>query len=224
MDGDLVPLKRLVNLCSQVCGDKASIIIDEAHSGGVFGNNGSGYVCERNMENHPRIVARVVTLGKAFGVQGAFVLGSTVLKTYLLNYCRPLIYSTAMAPAYAASVLAAYDLMMQDKNVAAARSNVFFLSEYFHYVLKKAGFQSSSVLQTKYYVTGVLIPGADACLHVATEMQDRGFGVMAVRSPTVSPGKERLRIVIHAYNTAETINRFVQNLAEVVDKVGLARL
>ena len=94
MDGDIAPLKKLVDLKNSY---GAELIVDEAHSGGIYGTAGQGLVFELGLIEE--VFARVITFGKAWGNAGAVVLGSLALKEYLVNFARPFIYSTAPSPA-----------------------------------------------------------------------------------------------------------------------------
>ena len=91
MDGDEGPLSKIADLCEKY---GALLIVDEAHSTGIYGENGAGLVCQYGLEN--RVYARVHTFGKALGFHGAAVVGSHVLRDYLINYSRSFIYTTAI--------------------------------------------------------------------------------------------------------------------------------
>ena len=89
------PMEEIVAIAEEF---NANVIVDEAHGVGVFGHNGGGLCQELGLES--KIFCRVATFGKAFGIHGAAMLGSTTLKSYLINYARPLIYSTALPGIY----------------------------------------------------------------------------------------------------------------------------
>ena len=105
MDGDLAPLAEIADLCDRY---QASLIVDEAHATGVIGSKGEGLVQSLGLTQ--RCFARIHTFGKALGCHGAVVLGSENLRGYLINFCRPLIYSTALPPASVAAIQAAYEI------------------------------------------------------------------------------------------------------------------
>lgn len=65
-------------------------------STGVFGDQGRGVVSALGLEAHPALLAEMHSFGKALGVHGAVVVGSATLKEFLVNYARPLIYSTSL--------------------------------------------------------------------------------------------------------------------------------
>lgn len=94
MDGDFAPLEAMAALCERV---GAFLIVDEAHSTGVYGPQGSGTVRELGLEIKYKnaFACRVHTFGKAMGCHGAVVCGSQVLIDYLVNYARSFIYTTA---------------------------------------------------------------------------------------------------------------------------------
>ncbi|KAJ6789796.1 hypothetical protein PWT90_02347 [Aphanocladium album] len=95
MDGDVAPLAEIVACVRQrLPHGNGHIIVDEAHSTGIIGQRGRGLVCHLGLEDH--IWARVHTFGKAMGCAGAIVLCSPTTKSYLINYARSLIYTTAL--------------------------------------------------------------------------------------------------------------------------------
>src|SRR5207249_2240995 len=81
MDGDKAPLQQLINLCQQY---HANVIVDEAHATGVIGNKGEGLVQALGLQK--KCFARVHTFGKACGVHGAIILGTGILRHYLINF------------------------------------------------------------------------------------------------------------------------------------------
>ncbi len=108
MDGHVAPLRRLCDLAEQY---DAILIVDEAHATGVLGDRGSG-VCEA-LGVKDRVKIRIGTLSKAIGSQGGFVAAPRRVIDFLVNQCRPLIYSTALAPASVVAAMAAIDTIFQ---------------------------------------------------------------------------------------------------------------
>jgi 8-amino-7-oxononanoate synthase len=93
MDGDRAPLKEILDLCGQY---GAHVVVDEAHSTGLWGARGEGLLCVEGLHRHPALLARVYTFGKAIGGHGACVAGSRLLIDYLVNFARAFIYTTAL--------------------------------------------------------------------------------------------------------------------------------
>src|SRR5256886_13368024 len=109
MEGDIGPLPSLVK-AAEAYG--AIMMVDDAHSSGVLGRNGSGTVDHFNL--HGRVQVQVGTLSKAIGVLGGYVCGSRDLIQFLYHRARPFLFSTSHPPAVAASCLAAFDVLEQE--------------------------------------------------------------------------------------------------------------
>ncbi len=115
MDGDKAPLAAISEMCIRY---NAMLIIDEAHATGVIGKKGEGLVQHLGLAD--KCFARIHTFGKAIGCHGAVILGSSLLRDYLINFCRPFIYTTALSPAAIRAVADAYSLfstMISEGNI-----------------------------------------------------------------------------------------------------------
>ncbi|KAK9235446.1 pyridoxal phosphate-dependent transferase [Lipomyces kononenkoae] len=120
MDGDVAPLVEIVRCVDELLPlNNGYIIVDEAHATGVIGHRGAGLVCDLGLEN--KVFARVHTFGKSLSCNGAIVLCSEITKQYLVNYARPLIYSTFMSYPALAAIRSSYELLWtgQTENVRA---------------------------------------------------------------------------------------------------------
>merc|ERR1719336_1798787 len=113
MDGHCAPLDEFCDLADEF---GAAVIVDEAHGTGVFGAAGAGWAAELGVER--RIFCRVHTFGKALGIHGAVVVGPHVLREYLINYAKPLVYSTSLPAHSLISIRCAYAFL---KRTAAER-------------------------------------------------------------------------------------------------------
>ena len=110
MNGDEAPL---VAICEAAAAHGACVIVDEAHSTGLFGSSGRGLVNALGLDHHPSLLTAIHTFGKAMGCHGAAVLGPSGFREYLLNYSRPLIYSTSLPLHSVVSIRQAHELMMR---------------------------------------------------------------------------------------------------------------
>jgi len=201
MDGDMAPLAEIVALCRRY---GAHLIVDEAHATGVVGPRGAGLVQELGLEAD--CFARVHTFGKAVGCHGAVVLGSERLRSFLVNFARSFIYTTALPPVAARAIAVAYGLLPK---MDAQRERLRGLVERFRAASLPYGrVDSITPIQV------VIIPGNDAVKRVAGVLQEAGLDVRPILSPTVPAGSERLRIVLHAYNSEEEINKISRLIAE----------
>ncbi|MFI0429879.1 aminotransferase class I/II-fold pyridoxal phosphate-dependent enzyme [Mariniflexile sp. HMF6888] len=213
MDGDSPDLAKLSQVCKE---NKAYLIIDEAHAVGVFGKRGIGLVQELGLEND--IFARLVTFGKAMGCHGAAILGSDNLKQYLVNFARSFIYTTALSPHSLATVHVAYnELVISNSNkeshpaIKKLHSNIaFFKAELVKNKLNHIFIESDSAIQC------CIISGNETVKSIAKSIQEHGFDVKPIVSPTVPQGQERLRFCLHAFNSKEEITEVLKLLATFV--------
>lgn len=197
MDGDMPNLEELVNLAEKY---EAHIVIDEAHALGVFGNQGEGLV--QSLQLQDKIFARIVTFGKGLGCHGATILGSHELKDYLVNFARSFIYTTGLSPHAIATIYMAYQALEQDVTaLEKLRNNINIFNQQKQLLgLKPLFVRSKSAIQS------AIIPGNEKVKTIASKLQQNGFDVKAILSPTVPEGQERLRFCIHCYNTSEEIS------------------
>jgi 8-amino-7-oxononanoate synthase len=201
MDGDLAPLEAMAALCRKYA---AQLIVDEAHATGVVGARGEGLVQALALEK--ACFARIHTFGKAVGCHGAVVLGSERLREYLINFSRSFIYTTALPPASVRAIAQAYALLPR---LDAERERLRGLIARFRQT--EIGWQR---LDSTTPIQVVIVPGNAAVKALANRLQEAGLDVRPILSPTVEKGKERLRIVLHAFNTDEEIDRLTRLLGE----------
>lgn len=201
MDGDRAPLEAMVQLCRQY---QAHLIVDEAHATGVIGERGEGLVQQLGLQD--ACFARIHTFGKAAGCHGAVILGSETLRHYLINFSRAFIYTTALPESSVAAIQAAYHLF---PSMQAERDHLHQLIQHFQQTpLAYRQLSSTTPIQV------VIIPGNDKVKEVARRLQSASLDVRPILYPTVPKGSERLRIVLHAFNTMEEL----QKLQEVLSK------
>jgi len=198
MDGDLAPLVQILKECEQV---GAKLIVDEAHTNGLFGEEGRGLCVELGIEKE--VFARIFTFGKALGSQGAIVVGSKALKDFLINFSRPFIYTTAAAPYSLLSIKKAYEILPQ---LNVAREKLFSLV---------ALFASYFPDNSPGAVQKIVVPGNEKARSLSRALAEKGFDVRALLSPTVSKGTERLRICLHSYNSEEELRKLISCLQEL---------
>jgi len=201
MDGDMAPLREMAALCRQYA---AQLIVDEAHATGVVGARGEGLVQELGLA--AECFARVHTFGKALGCHGAAVVGSVLLRDFLINFSRSFIYTTALPPASVRAIARAYALLPQ---LDAQRERLRQLIDRFRQT--PIGWER---LDSRTPIQVVIVPGNAAVKALAERLQTAGLDVRPILSPTVEKGKERLRIVLHAFNTPEEIDRLTGVLAK----------
>ena len=195
MGGDTAPLPEMAALAVEY---GAGLVVDEAHSNGITGPGGAGSVVENGLEDC--VFARVHTFGKSLGLHGAVVLGSKTLRDYLVNFCRPFVYSTAPPRDSLDKIEAAYELLPE---LDAEREQLFSLVRHTRTAIRESSFQW---VESNTWVQSVIIPGNDQVLATAGHLGELGFDVKAIRAPSVPAGSERIRICLHAFNTVDEID------------------
>ncbi|TXK49221.1 8-amino-7-oxononanoate synthase [Pontibacter qinzhouensis] len=199
MDGDQAPLVQLVELCQEF---KAALVVDEAHAIGLYGPNGEGLVVELGMEK--KVFARVLTYGKAMGCHGAAVVGPAVLRQFLVNYSRAFIYTTALPTHAVLALKGAYQLL---PTLHQDREEVKQLSAYLFNQLNDI--ETISCTPQNSVILSVFVPDAQQLKPLALALQNQGYDIRPVMSPTVPKGSERLRLIVHSFNTQQEIDGLV---------------
>lgn len=199
MDGDIASLRGISNVCEE---HNAYLIVDEAHSSGVFGENGKGLVAALSMEN--RIFARIVTFGKAYGSHGAVVLGSNNLTDYLVNFSRSFIYTTALPD----STFERNNQMVRRGDIDGRRNALQENLAYFRDNYKHKGLISEVNSPIQILQIGEVVEASQ----IAKELLDNHIAIKPIFSPTVAVGKERLRLCFHSFNSKEEIDSLIDLL------------
>ncbi|MCU7548106.1 8-amino-7-oxononanoate synthase [Chitinophagaceae bacterium LB-8] len=199
MDGDLAPLQEISDVCKE---HKAALIVDEAHAVGIYGDQGRGLVCHHQLEND--VWARIITFGKALGCHGAAVVGSSLLRDYLINHARSFIYTTAMPPHAFIVIQRSYQEM-----AVAQREKLFGLIHHFQKVARETSIEDVRFLLNPSPIQGVIVPGNERVKRLAEYVRQQGFFMKAILSPTVPAGSERLRICLHAFNSCRQIDQLL---------------
>ena len=209
MDGDRAPLRELVKLKKRV---GALLMLDEAHAVGVIGANGRGLAAAENLNED--VDVQMGTLSKALGASGGYICGSRNLIEWLINRARSFIYSTAPAPGIAAAALAAVNFLSS----AEGEERRLLL-------LKKINLLREllpmNAMNTKGSNAGSaifpwIVGDEQAALDLASALQNEGFLVPAIRSPTVAKGSARLRITVTASHEEDQI----RSLCDAIKRLG----
>jgi len=207
MDGDCPNLAELVAISEK---HGCYLVVDEAHALGVFGSIGEGLVQQMGLQD--QVFARIMTFGKGLGCHGAAILGSQELAAYLVNFARSFIYTTGLSPHSVATILMAYQHLETEKktNKKLQENIIHFNQEKNILGLKPMFVRSKSAIQS------AIIPGNENVKKIANQLQDKGFDVKAILSPTVPEGQERLRFCLHSYNSAAEISEVLRLLSTFV--------
>jgi len=204
MDGDFAPLGEYAELCTET---HTTLIVDEAHAVGIYGNRGSGFVEQTGTDD--AVFLTINTAGKALGVAGAFVAGPEWAIEFLIQSARPFIFSTAPPPPVAAALSASLTVI---QNEPERRRLLLEKSALLRGLLMESGVDIQS--SNSQIIPVILGENQRAC-SAAEELQREGFDVRALRPPTVPVGTARLRITVNVGLDESTLQRF----ALAVDRI-----
>ncbi|MDX8552574.1 pyridoxal phosphate-dependent aminotransferase family protein [Tenacibaculum sp. 1B UA] len=209
MDGDSPDLTAM----SQIIQEHTNVhfVIDEAHAVGVFD---FGLVQKLHLEDV--VFARIITFGKGLGCHGAAILGSKQLQQYLINFSRSFIYTTGLSPHSLATIKIAYDELVISNSKEQLQQNI-------QHFIKESNRLQLSFIESNSAIHCCIISGNERVKSIALQLQQKGFDVKPILSPTVPPNQERLRFCLHSYNSKEEVINVLENLATFVKKKHNAR-
>jgi 8-amino-7-oxononanoate synthase len=208
MDGDETPLQRL----SEICHNKGwYFIVDEAHAIAIKSDKGEGLA--QNLNIHHQLFARIITYGKGPGVHGAAILGSEKLKSFLINFARSFIYSTAMPPHQLHAIDQSYKFFAE---MQSGRNYLHQIINEFN-VFAQHEFGNNYISSTS-AIHSIIVGGNEKTRAFSAFLNEKGFDIRPILSPTVPRSTERIRICLHIFNQLDEINRLKKALLEAKNK------
>ncbi|OCH90356.1 PLP-dependent transferase [Obba rivulosa] len=230
MDGTVAPLAEIVGLMEDLfpLGNE-HVVVDEAHATGIYGPNGRGLVAHLGLEK--RVLARLHTFGKALAGTGAVLLTSTLIRDYLINYARSLIYTTSLSHANIIAVDCSLDLLEDGtaENLASRLQNLsrYFLSSLHTSLLTvppsllclppHLAFPHTSTDSTALPtpIIPLLTPHPRP---LSAHLRALGLNAKPITWPTVPKGRERVRVCLHAGNTHAQVETLVRGAVEWAER------
>ena len=199
MDGDTVPIKDMIQLKNEY---NAKLIVDEAHSIGLYGVGGNGWINEQGCLSGVDIV--LVAFGKAFGLSGGMLLSNQETVATMRAKCRAYIFSTALPLPIAIGIQKSCELIQEsDQSRKKLKQNIDAL---------KAVIQTSSNTQ----IQPIIIGENKEAAQCEQALINAGYFVRAVHHPTVPKGHSRLRITITAQHSVDQISELAQQINNVM--------
>ena len=207
MDGDIAPLSQLSALAAN---SGATLMVDDAHGFGVIGETGAGSL-EAVGLTQSQVPVLMATLGKAAGLQGAFVAGSETLIEGLIQFARTYVYTTALPASTAAALRTSLHLIQQEPwRRQQLKTNI----EYFRRGAEQLGV---GLLNSSTPIQGMVAGNNQRVLAWSEQLAVAGIAVTAIRSPTVPMGSERLLITLQADHTEQQIDQLLEAIARLED-------
>jgi 8-amino-7-oxononanoate synthase len=207
MGGDRAPLNELMAVADRY---DAFLVVDEAHATGVFGPDGRGLAA--SFEGRANVIV-LHTCGKALGGAGALVNAPGTLCDFIVNRCRPFIYSTAPSPLMALAALEALAIL---KDEPERRERLARFVAHASDVSRRYGLAISGS-----QILPVIIGEDRRTMSVASALRAHGFDIRGVRPPTVPPGTARLRISLTLNIDEGAISRLFEALAQELRAVAV---
>lgn len=205
MDGDIAPLKEIAEISEK---HGAFVMVDDAHASGVLGRNGRGTV--DHFRIHEKVDLQIGTLSKAIGCLGGYVAGSKDLREYLMNRCRPFLFSTSHPPAVAASCIAAIDVLEQEPELL---DKLWANTRYFKNGLRDLGFNTG---HSETPITPVITGSSKSAMELSASLFKEGVFALSIVFPMVAEDKARIRTIVTAQHTKEDLDECL----EAFEKVG----
>ncbi len=215
MDGDIGPLPALCDVAEKY---GAIMMVDDAHSSGVLGQNGRGTIDHFNV--HGRVDIQVGTLSKAIGALGGYVCGSKDLIDFLYHRARPFLFSTSHPPSVAATCIAAFDLLEEEPELM---DKLWANTRFFKKELGGLGFniggQNTPASETP--ITPIIIGDGKLTMEFSRELFKEGVFATGIAFPTVPEGKARIRTIMSATHTQDQLTRALEVLKKVGKRMGI---
>jgi 8-amino-7-oxononanoate synthase len=201
MDGDIAALKEYADLAEKY---GAMLYVDEAHSDGLLGPQGKGLAALPELKG--RVHLSLTTFGKAYGTMGACVFSSKLLISYLINYARSFIYSTAISPGAAVAMQKAVEVAAKE---GFRREMALKMAANFRRKITEAGIDC---LKSETQIVPVVLGDVEKTQKCRDFLMEKGFYTTCIRPPTVPNGTARLRINITAAHKEKDIERLADAL------------
>ncbi|NLI56774.1 pyridoxal phosphate-dependent aminotransferase family protein [bacterium] len=195
MDGDIAPLPQLIEIKKKY---NAILMVDEAHSLGVLGENGKGI--EEYFGIYNEVDIDMGTLSKTIPSVGGYIAGDKKLIDFIKHNSRAYIFSAALPPAQTMAAMVSFDIIEEEKwRIKKLWENII------HYTseLKKMGFD---IMKTQSAVVPILLKDDELALKLTRILWDEGIIIFPILTPAIPPGTSRLRSCIMASHSSEDID------------------
>ncbi|HSM60718.1 MAG TPA: aminotransferase class I/II-fold pyridoxal phosphate-dependent enzyme [Longimicrobiales bacterium] len=212
MDGDVPPLADIVEVCHK---HGARLMIDEAHSAFVFGENGRGVVEDQGLEDE--VDVHLGTFSKSLGGQGGYIAGSSQLVNYLRGFSRARFFSCALSPVVVAGLLKALELARSEPELRTRLwHNVSFMQRRLAEAGVPIGDSTSQVIP-------IMVRDDARIFNVGEQIFREGVFINPVKYPAVGKHKSRFRMSISAAHTEEDLDRGADIIVRVLRRFGICQ-
>ncbi|RDB26394.1 putative 8-amino-7-oxononanoate synthase [Hypsizygus marmoreus] len=227
MDGTFAPLSEIVDLLEMTFPNgNGYLVVDEAHATGIYGPQGRGRVAQLGLET--KVLARLHTFGKALAATGAVILTSTLIRDYLLNYARSLIYTTSLSFSNIVAADCSFDLLV-DGTAQQLAADLLDVSSYFvNYIQPRLASIPPTLLSLPAHLAENSTDVPPSPIIPIMTSQPRplsayllalGMNARPITWPTVPKGKDRVRVCLHAGNTRADVEKLAQGAIRWAEEI-----
>ncbi len=214
MDGDIAPIKELCDVADM---HGAMTYLDEVHGVGLYGPRGGGVAEREGLMDRLTVIEG--TLGKAFGVMGGYIAGSTAMVDFVRSFASGFIFTTALPPAIAAGAAASV------RHLKASSAERELHQDRVARVRRRLNAIGIPVMDNPSHIIPVMVGDPRHCKMISDWLLDNhGIYVQPINYPTVPKGTERLRITPSPVHSDADVDKLVSALSEIWSQCALARV
>ncbi|MBD5178476.1 MAG: pyridoxal phosphate-dependent aminotransferase family protein [Muribaculaceae bacterium] len=204
MEGDVANLPEIVRLAKQY---NASVMVDEAHSIGVFGRGGRGTADHFGVTKDVDLI--MGTFSKSFASLGGFIATDKEITNFLRHHSRSYIFTASITPASTAAALKAIDIMEQEPE---RQQRLWDLT---NFALEGFRNMGAEIGNTSTPIIPLYIRDNFKTFKVTTELFNEGIFVNPVVSPAVAPHDTLIRFSLMATHTQAQVERALEAIERV---------
>jgi 8-amino-7-oxononanoate synthase len=208
MDGDVAPLAEIAAVCKRY---GARLLVDEAHSAFIYGQNGRGLAEHFGVED--QVDVHIGTLSKSLGGMGGYVAGSEEMISYLRPYARAQVFSCAIAPAVAGGVLEALRIAAAEPE---RRARLWRNVEVMRAALRERGVDTGD---SSSQVIPIMINDDNRVFAVTEQLMAAGVYLNPIRYPAVKRHRSRLRVSVSAIHEPGDLVHAADRIADVLRRL-----
>ena len=211
MDGDFAYLKELIMLKEKY---GALLMVDEAHAGGIYGEDGAGLAhMEQGLSEG--IDIHMGTFSKALGCYGAYLAGDAICINYMKNMMRSFIFTTALPPGTLGAMKKAIEIVKED---GKRRLQLLENGTYFRNALQEAGF---NIGDSSTHIVPVIVRSNETVMRFSEKLQEVGIAAIAIRPPTVPQNSSRIRFAVTSQHLKSDLEWAIEQIIRIGKEEGI---